>query len=193
MSLKNKVIAIISQVVEESERKRAFDNTVTFEDETVMPITAGVLSDWFVCKLRQYLKIQRLQRLVGFKLNDRVVVQLKVNNKEQMVSMKLSLNTERLEKVLETTPELVAEVFTPSPSIGALANGKQDALAYIRGESRQIVIAEHAKPAEKKPRKPRKMLQLPVNNSLEGNPMLELETSEHSEAQGIESVLSEVN
>lgn len=145
----NNVWAKITQTIEETDRKKPFSNTVEFSDSTAQQVTSGVFSDWLICKLRHYLKIQRLQKQTGFKMNDKVEIELGVNGKKNRISMKLSLNVERLEKLLEDSPELVAEVFTPSPTLsGLIKGGKELAHSYIHGDQRKVVLAKATKNAK---------------------------------------------
>jgi hypothetical protein len=66
-------------------------------------------------------------------------ITIKVNSKSETTQMKFSLNEDRLRRVFETCPKLLAAVFAPTPGIGGLTT--QKALNYIFNEGKLVLAA----------------------------------------------------
>ena len=144
MRTKNGVTMLVSQhipayVTSKGSPVEEFNNEHEFTSETVQELTAEQAALWAVCALKKYQKMQRLQRKTGFKMSKDVSIKFSVNNRSESVSMKFSLNVDRLNGLLDRTPELFAEAFTMNPSIGGL--NKTKALNYINTLPSKVILA----------------------------------------------------
>lgn len=144
---KNKVVLIVKQcipayVTKQGNTVEAYENEVEFTSETTRQMNAENVACFAVCALKKYQRLQRLQGKTGFKMSKEITLTIKVNNKAQeTVSMKFSLNQDRLLSILNRTPLLLAEAFVMNPSVGGLTISK--AQQYLTTPADKVILAKH--------------------------------------------------
>jgi|GEM_PF-6415235 len=90
-----------------------FGNEMVFSDETEEEVTAENVGSWAVAKVGHALKLMRLQGKTGFKISKPIVMEVTINGKRVELSYwKMSLNLDRIERIMGKSPELLAYAFT---------------------------------------------------------------------------------
>lgn len=145
--MKNVIKAIFSQNlshVKENGEIVEFKEKQEFFAETAQAITASTLALWCLGQVKHFVKLSRLQGETGFKMSKPIELMLTVNNKTEKLGFKFSLNAERLERLIEKTPELVQEAFTPAPTPAAIIANPKVITNYLLNKG-DNVIAKAAK------------------------------------------------
>lgn len=159
----NKIKAIFSQHLPENGNVPEFNEVQEFTSETTQAVSARTLAIWLLGQMKHFVKLQRLQGKAGFKMSKPIELKLTVNNKTEKLGFKFSLNLERIEKLIETTPDLVQEAFTIAPSIPFINANSGAALDYLTTNGNAIVCK-----AVKEPK-----AELPVDEVSVGHKLLE--------------------
>ena len=74
---------------------------------------------------------------------------LSVNNKTEKFGFRFSLSLERIERLIEKTPDLVQEAFTPAHTPSQVIANQLEAKSYILGTG-SAIIAKAIKPEKVK-------------------------------------------
>jgi len=114
-----------------------FDEEQKFVGETEQAMTANAVSLWLLGQVKHFVKLQRLQGKTGFKMSKPIDLTLTVNKKTEKFGFKFSLSLERIERLIERTPELVQEAFTPARTPSQVIASLEGAKSYLleRGNS----------------------------------------------------------
>jgi len=115
--MKNVIVAVFAQhltSVNKAGEVISFDEEQKFVGETEQALTANVVSLWLLGQVKHFVKLQRLQGKTGFKMSKDIELTLMVNKKTEKFGFKFSLSIDRIERLIEKTPHLVQEAFTPA-------------------------------------------------------------------------------
>jgi hypothetical protein len=142
MKTKNKVVFIIAQTIPASitgKGKLQEDLHLyhSFETETTSEINSHNLGLWLQANMIKFVKLQKLQGNETFRQNKPVDVTIRVNSKEEKVSMKFSLNIDRIVANLEKYPTVIGQLFVPVTGMGSIT--AKHVLAIANGD--KVVIA----------------------------------------------------
>ena len=141
--MKNVITAVFSQnltSVNKAGEVVNFSEKQTFAGETEGELTANIVSLWLLGQVKHFVKLQRLQGKTGFKMSKDIDLSLTVNRKTEKFGFKFSLSLERIERLIERTPELVQEAFTPARTVSQVSKSLEGAKSYLL-ERGNVVIA----------------------------------------------------
>lgn len=132
--MKNVIVAVFSQhlsSVKAGGEVVNFDEEQKFIGETTQAMTANHVAVWLLGQVKHFVKLQRLQGKAGFKMSKPIDLSLTVNKTTERFGFKFSLNLERLERLIERTPELVQEAFTPAKTPSQVIASLEGAKNYL--------------------------------------------------------------
>jgi ribosomal protein S17E len=149
MKTKNTISVKIEQVISASGKLQEDLHLVAeFSSETTKEITNQSAGLFTYASMLKHMQVQRAQGIQTFRQNKDCTITIKVGNKEEKVTMKFSLNLERIVAQLDKFPDLLGKVFTPVPSIGSIS--RNDVINIAEGNKMVIAEAIKAKKIESK-------------------------------------------
>lgn len=132
--MKNVIVAIFRQNLSNVNKKGElieFNAEQKFMGETAQAMSANHVGLWLLGQLKHFMKLQRLQGKTGFKLSKPIELTLMVNNKTEKFGFKFSLSLERIERLIEKTPELVQAAFVPARTPSQVVQSLESAKNYL--------------------------------------------------------------
>lgn len=125
-------------------------------NETTSDITAEKAANFMLVNFLRFVEKEKLTRKDSFKLSKPLEITVEINGKTTRESVKIAMSQKRFQNALETTPQLLCNLFSHVTNVGQLTDseakkfiGTTEIIREVNGETHVSKVASFVSTSKK--------------------------------------------